>query len=116
MATGSLHPSSEDPPDQGVSVVGAEELRRAQQINDSIIGEHGGGDVAPVDAMRDLGVDMMGLLEYGYEYSAHMLSHIGEVDAVVMEKTAYGEDIHTAIVFGAITMARALKDNGRSAA
>lgn len=80
-------------------------LHRAAHLNDAVVGESGGPAIAPADAMNgDLGIEMMDLLMVGFDYACQQTKE---------EHKDLREMLHTAWVFGAITMARAIRTEQR---
>lgn len=81
-------------------MIGYQEFVRAAQINDAIMEERGDGTVSWEEASRDLGLDMMGLLAFGFEFAGKQAPP--GCDELF-------ELLHLAFCYGAITTARAVR-------
>lgn len=76
------------------------DLVRAAQINDAIMEERGEETVSWQEVTKDLEVDVMGLMAFGFEYAGKVCPK--DADELF-------EMLHLALCYGSITTARALK-------
>lgn len=86
-------------------MIDQEALYRAADLNAVVVEEEGGPALAPATAMDgDLGFEMMDLLMVGFDYACQRTKE---------EHNDLRQMIHTAYVYGAITMARAIRQEQR---
>lgn len=86
-------------------MINQEALYRAADLNDVVVEEEGGPSLAPKNTMDgDLGFEMMDLLMVGFDYACGRTKE---------EHNDLRQMIHTAYVYGAITMARAIRQEQR---